>query len=418
MSCAILTIGTELTRGELRDKNGGDLALSLTDRGYEVTEMCTVDDDDDRIVDTLTRLSRCHRFVVCTGGLGPTTDDKTSACAARASGRPLARNEDAFAELSAFMASRGRPMTPASAKQADFPGGAQVLDNPLGTAPGFSVDIESCTFFFMPGVPAEMQRMFEVEVIPRLPPPKKRILCQRLRTFGLAEVEVNDRLVGVEEDHEVIVGYRASHSEIEVKILAEARERETQEDLERRVNHTTEVVRSRLGDAVYAEGTTSLPVVVGQLLLEKGKKLALAESCTGGLVSEMVTAVPGASAYYLGGVCSYDNSVKIGLLGVTEEALHREGAVSEVVARQMAEGARRALSADVALSVSGIAGPGGGTEEKPVGLVHFAVATQSGTFSFERVFRGTRAQIQRRSALFGLWQVRAALLKEDAPNPS
>lgn len=417
MTCAILTIGTELTRGELRDKNGGYLASTLTDRGYEVTEMCTVNDDENHIVQTLTRLSRAHDFVVCTGGLGPTTDDKTTLCAAKSAGRPLVRHQEAFASLSRLMMSRGRTMTDASAKQADFPDTARILDNPYGTAPGFTVEIGGCAFFFMPGVPAEMERMFEAEVLPQLPPPPKRILCRRLRTFGLPEVEVNDRLVGVEESHDVIIGYRASHSEIEVKVIAEERTGESDHDLDRRVSHTIEVVRDRLGDAVYSEGSASLPEVVGRLLLLHEKTLCLAESCTGGLVSHLITSVPGASAYYLGGVCSYDNSVKSGLLGVTEEALVTHGAVSAVVARQMADGAKRALGTDFALSLTGIAGPDGGTDEKPVGLVHFGIASPTGTSTLHRVFHGTRTQIQRRAALFGLWQVRAALVTSAALNP-
>lgn len=411
MTCAILLIGTELTRGELRDKNGGDLAENLTDRGYEVGEICTVDDDDNRIVSTLRRLADCHEFVVATGGLGPTTDDRTSACAAHAVLKPLVRNAAAHEHLLSQMKARGRAVSPASEKQADFPEGARVLKNPRGTAPGFSIELGSCRLFFMPGVPSEMEHMFEAEVVPLLPPPPLRIVCRRLRTFGLPEVDVNDRLAGLEQTYSVVIGYRASHSEIEVKVLARGASQLDDSEIEQRADKAVKEIRRRLGEAVYAEGTISMPEALGALLREKNLRLGLAESCTGGLVSQMVTSVPGASAYYSGGICSYDNSVKVGLLGVNPSALETHGAVSEVVARQMAEGARRALGVDISLALTGIAGPDGGSEEKPVGLVHFAVASEKETRAYHQVFSGTRAQVQRRAALFGLWQVRECLVR-------
>ena len=410
MTCAILLIGTELTRGELRDKNGGDLAENLTERGYEVAEICTVDDDDDRIVSALRRLSVRHEFVLSTGGLGPTTDDRTSACAARAAGTRLVRDPVAYEQLVTQMKARGRNLTQASEKQTDFPEGALVLRNARGTAPGFSLELSGCRFFFMPGVPSEMEHMFEEEIAPRLPPPPGHTLCRRLRTFGLPEVEVNDRLSGIEEAHAVVIGYRASHSEIEVKVIAKTGTGEDPASLKARTESALEEIRRRLGEAVYAEGTATLAETVGALLRERSLTLCLAESCTGGLVSQMVTSVPGSSSYYVGGIVSYDNSVKKGILGVSDEALTTHGAVSAFVAKQMAEGARRALSADIALALTGVAGPDGGTKEKPVGLVHFALATKNQTSSSHAVFRGSRAEVQRRAALFGLWQVRATLL--------
>lgn len=357
MTCAILLIGTELTRGELRDKNGGHLAEELTERGYEVAEIITVDDDDDRIVSNIKHLAERHEFVLCTGGLGPTTDDKTTACAARAAGRHLVRNDEAHKLLIHDLKLRGRSVSPASEKQADFPEGARVLKNARGSAPGFSIEISACQLFFMPGVPAEMEHMFTVEVAPFLPPPPKRILCRRLRTFSLPEVEVNDRLAGIDESHDVVIGYRASQNEVEVKVLATSRQGEDASELEARTQATVEEVWRRLGDAVYAEGTISLPETVGTLLSGHNLTLGLAESCTGGLLSQMLTAVPGASSYYRGGVICYDNSVKSALLGVSAHTLETHGAVSETVARQMADGARRALGVDVALSLTGIAGP-------------------------------------------------------------
>jgi nicotinamide-nucleotide amidase len=231
-----------------------------------------------------------------------------------------------------------------------------------------------------------------------------------LRTFGLPESEVNDRLIGLEARHDVEIGYRASNSEIEVKILASARPGESDEALRARAALALGEVKAHLGDSVYAEGTTRLPEALGQLLLERNTTLGVAESCTGGLVSQMMTSVPGASRYFYGGVTSYDNRVKERVLGVNADTLRTLGAVSEDVARQMAEGARRVLGVECALSLTGIAGPSGGSEDKPVGLVYFAVATPHGTTCDKRIFTGDRPRIQMRAALTGLWAVRAHLL--------
>lgn len=406
MTCALFTIGTELTRGELHNTNSGWLAEQLSELGYEVTEMLTIDDDDDRIIDSLQRLSSKHDVVITTGGLGPTTDDRTSACAAKAFARPLVRNEQSLAEIRQLFESFGRVMSPSNEKQADFPQGAKVLPNRHGTAPGFCLELENSRLFFTPGVPGEMKPMFEQEIVPLLPAVKRQVATARLRTFGLPESQVNDMLSGLEEEHDIILGYRASHSEIEVKVLAQAEPSETREALQKRAERIADLVQARLGEAVYARGKGSLPTEIGRLLLEKGATFGLAESCTGGLVSELITQVPGASRYFQGGIVSYSNAIKEKLLGVDAKLLKAHGAVSEEVVCAMAQGARAALGVDYSLSLSGIAGPGGGSEEKPVGLVHWAVAGPTGVSAYQRVFRGDRSQVQRRAALSGLWSLR------------
>lgn len=410
MTCALFTIGTELTRGELHNTNSGWIAEQLSELGYEVTEMVTVDDDDPRIESTLKRLAQNHDFVITTGGLGPTTDDRTSACAASAFGLSLVRDEKALASIRALFLQYGVEMSISNEKQADFPAGATVLLNSIGTAPGFMLNVVTAQIFFTPGVPSEMKAMFQHEIVPRLPPVKQAVATARLRCFGIPESQVNDKLEGVEQEHGVIVGYRASHAEIEVKILAHARDGESREALKARAEEVADVCALRLGDVVYGRGFTSLPAELGQLLRAQAKTLGLAESCTGGLVSELVTSVSGSSAYFHGSIVSYSNTVKNTVLGVPEAMLQAEGAVSESVVRAMAEGARRTLGTDVALAISGIAGPTGGTEGKPVGLVHWAVSDESGTHAFQRVFRGDRAQVQRRAALSGIWTLRKLLL--------
>ena len=220
--------------------------------------------------------------------------------------------------------------------------GATVLANPEGTAPGFAVRIGTARCFCMPGVPREMKRMFEHEVLPQLPPPAQPVVALRLKTFGLTESEVNDRLEGLEEKYAVVLGYRASFPEVEVKILARGADRE---QVAGHVRSVADAVRAHLGQQfVYGEGRTTLAAAVGELLAERGLRLGLAESCTGGLVSSLITEVAGSSRYFVGGVVSYDNAVKCGVLGVGADTLGDQGAVSEAVARQMAVGARRTPS--------------------------------------------------------------------------
>jgi nicotinamide-nucleotide amidase len=256
-----------------------------------------------------------------------------------------------------------------------------------------------------------MKAMFEASVVPAIQP----LVGERnhqtiLRTFGLAESEVNDRLAGIEAAHGVTLGYRARLPEIEVKVLARA---PTASEARARSEAGAAEVRARLGDdIVYAEGTASLPEVVCRLLEARSWTLAAAESCTGGLVAELVTNVPGASRSFLGGVVAYSNDAKTALLDVDARLLQTHGAVSEEVARAMAEGARRRFGSHVALAVTGIAGPDGGSAEKPVGLVHFAVASEGGTAAKQAIFLGNREQVRRRSAYAVLALVRRVVRRE------
>jgi nicotinamide-nucleotide amidase len=406
MSAAVLCIGTELTRGELLNSNATWLAEALTTIGFEVLAVDCVDDDRRRIEEVLTRLSLAHDVLVCTGGLGPTTDDITTECAARLAGVELVRDEASLQSIRDRLARFNRQMALSNAKQADFPRGSRILPNPNGTAPGFELKLNRALAYFMPGVPFEMKAMFEASVEPALMP----LLSDRhfqvlLRTFGLPESEVNDRLAGIEAELGVIIGYRATMPEIEVKVLARARSVEAAAAL---AESGALAVRARLGDeVVFGEGKARFPEAVCRLLEAKGLTLALAESCTGGLVSELVTAHAGASAVFRGGAVTYANDAKIALLGVSPELLARFGAVSAEVARAMADGARRAFNADMALALTGIAGPSGGSADKPVGLVHLAVSNMDGLSDRRVVFSGNREQVRRRAAFAGLSLVRS-----------
>jgi len=408
MTAAVLCIGTELTRGELLNSNATWLAESLTRLGLEVTAVDCVDDDRERIEGYLRRLSAEHQVVVCTGGLGPTTDDITTECAARVAGVALVRDEASLEHIKQLLRRYGRPELAASnAKQADFPAGARVLPNPNGSAPGFGVKLGACAAYFMPGVPSEMKAMFDNSIAPEVAglvgEARHQIV---LRCFGLPESEVNDRLAGVEAQYGVVIGYRASLPEIEVKVLARAATGDAALDLAQRAAAD---VRGRLGDYIYGEGFGSLPEHVGSSLAQRGLTLAIAESCTGGLAAELLTRIPGSSRYFLGGVVVYANSAKTALLGVPAELIAAHGAVSAEVARAMAEGVRARLGADLGLAFTGVAGPDGGTEQKPVGLVHWALARATGTEQRERVFFGGRLDVRRRAAFAGFDLIRRSL---------
>ncbi len=405
MTAAVLSIGTELTRGELVNSNAAWIAEQLTMLGFEVCEHATVDDDVARIIEVIRRLAARSRVLICTGGLGPTTDDLTTQAVAQALAKPLVRDDASLERIQRFFAAFGRTMSPSNAKQADFPEGALVLQNDVGTAPGFSVRLGECVMFFTPGVPREMKHLWDDRIVPRIASLAERTSAQlHLRTFGLPESQLGDLLSDIEEQFPgVTLGYRASMPEIEVKVLARAHEIQAAEALAERA---ASAVRNRLGDIVFGDRESTFPGAVGRTLRERGLTLAVAESCTGGLVGEMLTSVPGSSEYLLLDAVVYSNRAKTSVLGVSEETLRGYGAVSQEAATAMVEGVLRISGADLGVAITGIAGPDGGTDEKPVGTVWLAVGSREGA-RIARHFRlsGDRQRIRMLSAYFALRMV-------------
>jgi len=399
MGVAILSIGTELTRGEIVDTNSAWLAATLTEAGFDISACHTVPDDPERIVALLQRAGGEHRVVIVTGGLGPTSDDLTSLCAARAAGTELGRDEEALAAIRRRLESRGRVVTPLHEKQADIPRGAELLPNADGTAPGYSIVIGSAMVFFLPGVPREMKRMFTEQVLPRIRPDAPNdTFVVRLRTFGLAESVAAELLEGL-DTADVTLGYRVHFPELDVKIQARGASLVEAKTL---AHDVAARVRDLLGDAVYGEADDTLAGITGRAFRARAWRLALAESCTGGLISHLLTSIPGASDFLVGSAVVYANSAKTRLLGVSEDTLRGHGAVSPEVAAEMAQGVRRLCEVDVGVAVTGIAGPSGGTTAKPVGLVYWAVAHPGGTIVRERVFPGDRNEIQIHAACSAL----------------
>jgi nicotinamide-nucleotide amidase len=413
MKAAVLSIGTELTRGEITNTNATWLCEQLTSLGATVLQAQTVDDDPPRIQHALRELSRTADVIVSTGGLGPTTDDLTAQTVAAMLNVPLERDSESLIRIRERLARYGYTLSASNAKQADLPRGCTVLPNDYGTAPGFMVHLTpQSDAYFLPGVPREMRGIFldRIQAALRSKLGSVRSHQEQLRVFGMPESQVNDALAGVEEAFGVTVGYRAHFPEVYVKALAF---RDNDGDAKAASLAAAAEIERRLGDKIYARGDQSLVSAVADLLRSRAWTLGLAESCTGGLVAQMVTLEP-ASDYFRGGVVCYDNDVKRRLLGVSRETLETQGAVSRDTVLAMAHGVRDALNAEVGLAFSGIAGPTGGTETKPVGLVHFAVVTPIGVEAREQVFSGDRAQIQRRAAFAGLDLLRRVLLPASA----
>ncbi len=399
---AILSIGTELTRGELVNTNATWLANRITALGFEVATIETIPDEKPLIIDTLLRLAARHRVIVVTGGLGPTTDDLTTACAAEAAGVPLERHEPSLDAIRRRFASLGREMTPSNAKQADFPKGTDVLPNPIGTAPGFLLKLGGAQLFFTPGVPSEMKRMFDDHIEPRIAPLAPSTTAQNhLKTFGQTESRIGELLSGIEGTFPgVTIGYRAHFPEIEVKIFAKGKSRA---DAQSQADAATREVRTRLGDLVYGEGATeTFAAAFARTLRGLGLTLAVAESCTGGLVGHMITSVPGSSEFLILDAVVYSNASKSTLLGVDPELIRAHGAVSAECADALAKGAMRVAASDLAVAITGIAGPGGATDDKPVGLVYLAVSSARGTEVVEKRFGGDRHRVQTLAAYTAL----------------
>jgi nicotinamide-nucleotide amidase len=413
MTAAILSIGTELTRGELINTNAAWLGEELTKLGFDVTEHATVDDDLDRIVTLVRRFSENHQVVIATGGLGPTSDDLTTEAAAKAAQVGLRRDERVVEGIRQKFEAFGRVMPESNAKQGDFPLGADVLPNAVGTAPGFAMTLGGARLFFVPGVPREMKHIFRESILPAVAPLAERRTHQvHIRTFGMTESGVAQAVRHLETEHEgLTLGYRAHFPEIEVKVHVRAA---TARDATERAEAIASEVRRILGDAVFGGKEDSFGEVVGAALRDKGKTLAVAESCTGGQVGEMLTRFPGASDYLLLDAVVYANSAKEAVLGVSPELLRAHGAVSAETAASMAEGALRVARADIAVSITGIAGPGGGTEDKPVGTVFFGLARKGEpTITRHRTLPWGRDRVQTLSAYVALELVRRAVLGRD-----
>ena len=421
----ILTIGDELLRGEIVDSNKAFLSDRLLGLDVQTRHHVSVCDDPEDMIDTFRRADARSDIVLVSGGLGPTRDDLTADVLAQTFGRKLVLDEAVLEKIRAFFRGVGREMTDNNAKQAWVPEGAEVLPNPIGTAPGFFLETGAAAFFCMPGVPRELERMMDEQVLPRIAKlpaggarsSEKGVIVRAvlLRTFGMGESTLDDELKDIAASGDVSLGFRTSFPDNYLRPLARGA---SAEDAEAKLARVCDAIRERLGPLVYGEGDDTLPMVVGRLLRERGQTLAVAESCTGGLVAERITEVAGASDYFAGGVVAYADASKQALLGVPEAILTEHGAVSEPVVRSMAEGVRECFGSDFGIAITGISGPGGGSSEKPVGLVHLALARQGETHADQFVFPLDRVRHRMLPAQIALDWVRRALLGVELAGPT
>lgn len=378
MRTEIIAVGTELLLGEIVNTDAPMIAQGLAELGIGVYFQTVCGDNPDRLKSVLEVAKQRADLIITTGGLGPTADDLTKETIAAAFGKGLVRDEESMARLREHF--KGRTMTKNNEKQADVPEGCTVFQNDWGTAPACAFEGEGCLVIMLPGPPRECTPLFREKVMPFLEKRRGGALCSRyVKVFGMGESEMASRLSSQMDTWEnPTAAPYAKEGECLVRITAMGKDKEEAFAM---TEPAVREVRQVLGDVVYGVDVDSLEQVVVQEMTARGLTLATAESCTGGLMGKRITDVPGASACYLGGVVSYQNEVKENLLGVRHETLLSKGAVSEETACQMAEGVRKALGADIGISTTGVAGPGGGTPEKPVGLIYVGISTKDRTWA-------------------------------------
>ncbi len=412
MKLELLTIGTELLLGYTVDTNAVELARALAAAGAELARRTTVPDRADAIRAGVAEALSRTGFVLTTGGLGPTRDDMTKKVVAELLGKRLVLDERLLTSLEARFRRLGRPMPAINRSQAEVPEGATVLPNPRGTAPGLWLeDDRGRVVVLLPGVPREMRGLLVDEVLPRLVArqdgERRVVLSRTVRTAGIAESALAERVGPIESDLlPLTLAYLPSVDGVDLRVTAWQLE---PRDAEARLAPVVERLVSAAGEHYYGVDDADLAAVVLDQLRHGRHRLGIAESCTGGMVAERVTNIPGASDTFIGGVVAYADVVKTAALKVPLETLEAHGAVSEETVRAMAEGAQRLFSADCTIAVTGIAGPGGGTPEKPVGTVWLAARVHTTAQAVKRVLPGDREEIRRRSAQAGLDLLRRVL---------
>jgi nicotinamide-nucleotide amidase len=412
LSAEIIAIGTELLTPTKTDTNSLWLTEKLNEIGVEVKLKTIVGDDRERLEETIKDALSRSDIVVTTGGLGPTEDDITRAVSAKAVGLELVFNEEVLDEVRARFRSFGREMPETNKRQAYIIEGADVLPNPNGSAVGMSLKIEEKFFVVLPGPPRELKPMFENFVLPKLRESAGEIYVKRkvLRVSGMGESAVDELIAPIYKEYKnVSTSILFNRSEIELHLTAQT---ESIEEAERLLEELSEKIAEKLGAAVFAMNGESMEAVVGKFLTQSGKTLSVAESCTGGLIAQRLTEVPGSSAYFIEGAVTYSNESKVRTLGVSRDIIEAHGAVSAETAEAMAKGMREKARTDYALAVTGIAGPGGGTEEKPVGLVFIGYADEAETKSIKINLPGDRYLIRWRTSQAALDLLRRKLLKK------
>jgi nicotinamide-nucleotide amidase len=410
LSAEIIAVGSELLTPDRTDTNSLWLTEKLNSIGIEVKLKTIVGDDDARLEETIRDALKRSSVVITTGGLGPTEDDITRKVTARAMGRRLMLDEKVLAEISARFLSFGRAMPQTNSRQAMVIEGAEVMANPNGTAPGLYLETDGRVVALFPGPPREMRPMYESFVHPKLAAKTGGVRFARrvIRVAGMGESAVDELISPVYLQYtnpQTTILF--NKSEIEIHLSAQAK---TEQEAELLLDGLAGQLEEKLGHSIFAFHGEKMEEVIGLRLTVAGFTLAVAESCTGGLIAQRLTEVPGSSSYFMEGVVSYSNDAKIRTLDVNPKLIEKHGAVSAEVAEAMAEGVRRRADTDFGLSITGIAGPGGGTEKKPVGLVYIALADDAHTEHRKLMIPGDRHLIRWRSSQAALDLLRRRLI--------
>ena len=405
---AILSTGDELTTGRIVDSNASWIADKLFEIGVDVACVITVGDYPERLEWAWKQALEKGDVIISTGGIGPTADDLTSETVARVLGVPLVEHAESAERIRRWFEATGRAMPLNNLKQALMPRGAELVPNALGTAPGYRVAHGGRHLVVLPGVPREMKPMVEEIVLPWLRSQRGGdvYLARTFQTFGVTESGLDELVAGVVDPAEGRVSFRASFPEVSVRVVVHGEPALARQ----RLQVVGDRLRTALGAGCYGQGAVTLEETVGTLLRERGLTVATAESCTGGLVAHRLTNVPGSSAYVRGGVVAYANDAKQRLLGVASTTLASHGAVSEEAAAEMAAGARQSFGADIAVSTTGIAGPDGGTPEKPVGTVCLGLSSADETLAARYQFWGTRDWVKLLASQVALEWIRRHVL--------
>lgn len=408
----IVTIGNEIINGVITDTNRETISRELRSVGIGTKGMSSVGDDVPLIADTLAYAMSMAHITVVSGGLGPTEDDKTSEAAARLLGTELQLDEGQLAKIEQRFRQWGRPMSVSNRKQAMFPAGSQPLPNDYGTAPGFLIEKDRRIALFFPGIPRELVKMLREQGIPaiqeRFGTPRQVFKTRTFTVYGLSESKLGEILSDIAIDEENYhLAFLPRFPIIRLRMDAKGA---TEEEAEAILESRRRILDERIRENIISYDGQSMEVVVTGLVQQRGLTLALAESITGGMIGEMLTRVPGASLSFLGSVVTYSNDMKSSLLGVSRETLSRYGAVSHQCAQEMALGAKRAGQADIGISVTGIAGPEGGSPEKPVGTFYVGLASTEATLTRGFLLPGTREWVRTLAAMQALDLLRRHLL--------
>ncbi|HYF82959.1 MAG TPA: competence/damage-inducible protein A [Clostridia bacterium] len=409
MKCEIVAVGTELLLGNIVNTNAQYLSQKLADLGIDVFYHVAVGDNLQRLSDTIKSSLERADLVITSGGLGPTVDDLTKEGVADALGLKLLPDEASIKKIESMFKAMERPMTENNLKQGNIPEGAAILENDNGTAPGVLIEKNGKIVIMLPGPPKELYPMFEDKVLPYLKTKVHSTIKSRmLRIIGIGESAAEDMLKEIfkTQTNPTIAPY-AKDGEVHLRITAKT---DASEEADRLIDQMEERVRAILGEAIYGYDDESLEDVVMNLLIENSATLSLAESCTGGLIASRLTDVPGASASLMCGVVSYSNEAKIKILGVKEDTIKNYGAVSSQTAEEMAAGVKRINATDIGLSITGIAGPDGGSKEKPVGLCYVGIAIGDTVKAHKFLFNGNRKRIKWNSSSRALDLLRKELL--------